>query len=222
MSVSAAILAVCCLAAVSAAEPTELIDSESRFLFNSTSDINVGVTPNTLLVSLGLGSILVMGALLVYLILTTGGEEELYSGYSTGTGYSGHSAGGQTSYSHARGAADTWSALSAIDWIALAQELYESADELRSRPCQQRLVCQLAAGVESSSSGAARAAGTALDYLSYLQLVRLPADVQQTVQQLGDAARSGRGVPADCELRYSSCSLSVRQFMDKITPAATS
>ncbi|KAF0310132.1 hypothetical protein FJT64_018823 [Amphibalanus amphitrite] len=184
MSVSAAILAVCCVAAVSAAEPTELIDSESRFLFGNTSQLSVSVNPGSVAVVAGVAAIALLTALLVYFVLS--GGEESYSGYSTGTGYSGHSAGGQTSYSHARGAADTWSALSAIDWIALAQELYESADELRSRPCQQRLVCQLAAGVESSSSGAARAAGTALDYLSYLQLVR-PAG-----RRAADGAAAGR------------------------------
>lgn len=220
MSVSTAILAVGCLAAVCGAEPAELLDNESRFLFQNTSQLSVSVSPASVLLALGVGAIALLAALLAYFLLS--GDEESYTGYATGTSYSGHSGGGQTGYGHSRGAADTWSMLKTIDWIAVAQELYESGDELRSRPCQQRLVCQLAAGARSSSSGAARAAGAALDYLSYLQLVRLPADMQHAVQQLGDAAHTGRSAPADCELRYSTCSLSVSKFMDMIAPAATS
>ena len=216
MSVTVAILTVCCLAAACSAEPTELKDVESRFLFGNTSQLSVSVDPTSVLLALGLGAIGLLTALLVFFLLSSGGEES-YSGSS----YSGHSGGGDTGYS-ARSSGDSWSLLSAVDWIALAEELYESADQLSSRPCQQRLVCQLAAGADTSSSGTARAAVSALDYLSYLQLLRLPAEVQQVVQEYGDAARSGRSAPADCELRYAACSLSVSKLMDKYAPAATS
>jgi len=221
MSFTAVILAAFCLAAACGAEPTELADVESRFLFqNSSDDLSVSVSPTSVLVAVGVGAIGLLTALLIFFLLSGGGEES-YTGHDSGSSYSGHSGGAETSYGHSRGAADTWSTLSAVDWIALAQELYESADELSSRPCQQRLVCQLAAGADTSSSSVARAASSALDYVSYLELLRLPADVQQTLQEYGAAARSGRSAPANCELRYSACSLSVGKLMDKYAPAAT-
>ena len=216
MSVTVAILTVCCLATACSAEPTELRDVESRFLFGNTSQLSVSVSPASLLAAAAVGLAGLLGALLLYFLLSSGGEES----YSISS-YSGHSGGGDTGYGSARSSVDNWSLLSAVDWIALAEELYESADQLSSRPCQQRLVCQLAAGADTSSSGTARAAVSALDYLSYLQLLRLPAEVQQMVQEYGDAARSGRSAPADCELRYAACSLSVSTLMDKYAPAAT-
>ena len=208
MRAVAVILVVVCLAAIGSAELTELDDVESRFLFlQNTSQLSVSVNPASVLLALAAGAVGLLGLMLLYFLLS--GGEESYSGYSSGSSYS----GGDSGYS--RSAANTWSTLSAVDWIALAEELYESADELGSQPCQQRLACQLAAGADSSGSGAARAAGSALDWLSYLQLLPLPADVQQTLQQVGDAARSGRSAPADCELHYPACPLSVTKLMDK-------
>ena len=218
MSFTAAILTVCCLVAACGAEPTELDDIESRFLFQNSST-SLSVSTGSLLAAVAVGGIGLLTVLLLYFLLSQGGEE---TGYSTGSSYSSHSGGDQTGYGHSRGAADTWSTLSAVDWIALAQELYESADQLSSRPCQQRLVCQLAASASTSGSGTARAAVSAIDYLSYLEVMKLPVDVKQVLQAYGDAAHSGRSAPADCELRYSTCSLSVRKLMDKYAPAATS
>ena len=216
MSFTAAILSVCCLVAACGAEPTELDDVESRFLFGgNTSQLSVSVDPASALVWVGIGTVGLLTALVLWYLLSQSGEE-----YYSGSSYSGHSGG--SSYGHSRGAADTWSTLSAVDWIALAQELYESADQLSSRPCQQRLVCQLAASASTSGSGTARAAVSAIDYLSYLEVMKLPADVKQVLQAYGDAAHSGRSAPADCELRYSTCSLSVSKLMDKYAPAATS
>ena len=221
MSFTATILTVCCLVVACGAEPTELDDIESRFLFGNTSGLSVSVNPASVLVAVAAGTVCLLTALLLWYLLSQGGEES-YTGYGTGSSYSSQSGGDQTGYGHSRGAADTWSTLSAVDWIALAQELYESADQLSSRPCQQRLVCQLAASASTSGSGTARAAVSAIDYLSYLEVMKLPADVKQVLQAYGDAAHSGRSAPADCELRYSTCSLSVSKLMDKYAPAATS
>ena len=221
MSITAATVVVCCLAAACGAQPTDLAAVEQRFLFENSSDSSLGIGTGTLLAGFGLLAFGLLGALLLYLLLS--GGEEAATGYATATGYSGHSGGDQTSYGHSRGAADTWSTLSAVDWIALAEELYESADELRSRPCQKRLVCQLMRSTDGWTSESARAAaGSALDYLPYLQLLRLPSAAQETLQEYGDAARSGRSAHTDCELLYSGCSLNINSLMDKYAPAASS
>jgi len=205
--VAAVTLGLAWLAAVAAADLTpgesDLTWSDGpdpRFFFlNNSTGSSLSVSVGSL-AAVALTGLLVVGLLVLLMMLLTllvGEEETGYSGSSGSSGYSGSSRDDVAE-------ASQWRSLAALDWIALAEELYESTAELGSGPCQRRLVCQLQ-----------RSAPAALDYLPYLQLLQLPEPLRQLVSSYSQAARASRSGEADCEQLFPECGFSVGRLVDK-------
>lgn len=188
---------------------TELVDdaASARFLYFNTSSTATSLTL--------LGALILLGVI-AYLVYVGGllsgssayNRNDFVNGYGNDPYYQGEYA---QQYRSAQTGYD-FNALNILQWISMAQEAYEKFD-VNDLECQKRLICEVMREPQFYGNFAKRAksgfqwAGTLAD------LVALPDDVRELVDEYLDASSRSES-QKECH-EYFQCPFSIKETISK-------
>lgn len=187
--------------------PTELESGGARFLGLNSS--------NTATVITLIGALILLGviAYLIYVGGTNlGGTGYGYGGYGYG-GYGGYNrndyeqAGQFAEQGYARSADGfDFNSLNVIQWISMLQDIYEKFD-YNDLECQKRLICEVMKEPTYYGS-AAQKFKTGFQYAKYLEVLSLPDDMRDLLDEYLDA-NSAAEMNKECN-EFFTCPFSIK------------
>jgi len=206
-----------CFAAANAAAVVEdpfqdsaLEEAEGRFLYFNTSNTASGITLLGALILLGVIAYLIWaGGLLAF---GGGGNQQSSGSY----GYNRNDYYAQDAYAadpHAQqpqyrsnNDAYEFNSFNIIQWISMLQDLYEKFD-YNDLECQKRLICEVMREPEYYGA-AAKKFKTGFQYAKYLEVLSLPDDMRELLDEYLDAnSRSESGKNCD---EFFKCPYSIK------------
>jgi hypothetical protein len=199
-------------AAVTVEEPfpdSALEEAEGRFLFFNTSNTASGITLLGALILLGVIAYLIWaGGLLAF----GGGQQNNQSyGYNRNDPYQYAAEGyadpnaAQPQFRSNNDAYD-FNSFNIIQWISMLQDLYEKFD-YNDLECQKRLICEVMREPEYYGA-AAKKFKTGFQYAKYLEVLSLPDDMRELLDEYLDAnSRSESGKSCD---EFFKCPYSIK------------
>jgi len=180
-------------------------NSEGRFLFpNFTS----GLLPvNSTILAWALIAAAIAGAIAVILYYLYLESQSSYGGYG-GYGYgSSGGYGGYQGYQQARSADGfDFNSLNVIQWISMLQDIYEKFD-YNDLECQKRLICEVMKEPTYYGS-AAQKFKTGFQYAKYLEVLSLPDDMRDLLDEYLDA-NSAAEMNKECN-EFFTCPFSIK------------
>jgi len=198
-------LTLLAMVAYVSADDFDLAEAEADprlFFVNFTSSL---VTVNTTLLAYGLIFLAVLGAAAValyYLYL----ESQSSSSYGQSYGSNAYS----QSYNYAR-SSDSYdfNGLNIIQWITMLQDVYEKFD-YNDLDCQKRLICEVMKEPEVYGN-MAKKFKSGFQYANYLELLSLPDDMRELLDEYLDANSRAEQQKA-CE-EFFQCPYSIKDSM---------
>jgi hypothetical protein len=189
---------------------TELVDdaASARFLYFNTSSTATSLTLLGALILLGVIAYLVYVGGLLSGSSAYNRNDFVNGGYGNDPYYQGEYA---QQYRSAQSGYD-FNALNILQWISMAQEAYEKFD-VNDLECQKRLICEVMREPQFYGDFAKRAksgfqwAGTLAD------LVALPDDVRELVDEYLDASSRSES-QKECH-EYFQCPFSIKETISK-------
>jgi len=174
------------------------------FIANFTSSL---IQVNATILAYALIAVAVVGAVLVGLsflfVETAGTSESAYGSYG-----SNQYAYGQYARSANNGFLD---GLNIVSWISMLQEVYEKFD-YNDLDCQKRLICEVMK--EPGFYGAvAQKFKTGFQYAKYLEILDLPDDMRELLDEYMDA-NSRADQQKSCE-EFFTCPYSIKDSMKR-------
>ncbi|XP_023319975.1 uncharacterized protein LOC111695054 isoform X2 [Eurytemora carolleeae] len=173
------------LMGVSAAEEfvnSDLTEGEGRFLYFNSSSTATSLTL--------LGAIILLGV--IFYLVYVGGL--LSPAASSGYAYNRNDYYNQyDQYNHARSASDGYdfNGLNVLQWISMLQEVYEKFD-YNDLECQKKLICEVMQ--EKEQFGAvARNMKTGFEFAKYLEVLNMPDDFREILDEYMDASERSTG-----------------------------
>jgi len=178
-------------------DETHLTEGEGRFLYFNTSSTATSLTL--------LGALILVGVIF-YLVYAGGLLEPLRR---SGTEYNRNDYYNQyDQYNHARSASDGYdfNGLNVIQWISMLQEVYEKFD-YNDIDCQKRLICEVMQDTDYFE-GVSRKLKTGFQFAKYLEVLNLPDDFREILDEYIDAserslAHKGCGEVFECPFSLS-------------------
>jgi hypothetical protein len=167
--------------AFAAEDDTQLMQEEARFIFFNTSSTATGITI--------IGALILL-AVIAYLIyvggVTLGAGQQQSSGYGYGYNRNGEFDGAEA-YPQYRSADSGYefNNLNVIQWISMLQDLYEKFD-YNDLECQKKLICEVMKEPEYYGT-AARKFKQGFQYAKYLEVLSLPDDMRELLDEYLDA-----------------------------------
>jgi len=204
-----AIFTLLALAAVARADDLSLYEDEAAdprlFFVNFTSSL---VQVNATILAYGLIFLAIVGAgavALYYLYL-----ESQNSGSSYGSSYGSYN---NYNYNYARSANDgyDYNGLNIIQWISMLQDLYEKFD-YNDLDCQKRLICEVMREPEYFG-GMAKKFKNGFQYAKYLEVLSLPDDMRELLDEYLDA-NSRADQQKECA-EFFQCPYSIRESVKR-------
>jgi hypothetical protein len=161
-------------------------EDQARFLYFNTSSTATSLTL--------LGALILLGVI-AYLV---------YAGGLLGSsgGYNRNSYAEQEYYDpnaqyqqyRSNDAESTFNGLNIIKWISMLNEVYEKFD-MNDLDCQKKLICEITSEPEYYGS-AARSFKTGLQYARYLEVLNLPDELRELLDEYMDAEQT-----QECEFK---------------------
>jgi len=178
-----AIFTLLALAAVARADDLSLYDDSEAdprlFFVNFTSSL---VQVNATILAYGLIFLAIVGAAAVALYYLYLESQSSSSGYgSYGSSYQNYN------YNYARSNNDAYGyqGMNIIQWISMLQDIYEKFD-YNDLDCQKRLICEVMREPEYFG-GMAKKFKNGFQYAKYLEVLSLPDDMRELLDEYLDA-----------------------------------
>jgi len=184
-------------------EDYALENGDARFIYlNSTST----ATSLTLL-----GALILLGV--IFYLVYAGGlfgassagnrNDQYYTnqGYDDGQYYTGRSAGSSIDFSN----------LNVIQWISMMQEIYEKFD-YNDIECQKRLICEVMQSPEYFGEASDKMR-TGFEYARFLEVLSMPDDFREILDEYIDASERAVGVKTCRE--YFDCPYSLKDSVKR-------
>lgn len=168
-------------------ELSELEADPRLFFVNFTSSL---IQVNTTILAYGLIALAIAAGVAIALYyLYVESTSNSSSGYGYGQGY-GQNYGYQQ---YARSASDGYdfNGLNVLQWISMLQEVYEKFD-YNDLECQKKLICEVMQ--EKEQFGAvARNMKTGFEFAKYLEVLNMPDDFREILDEYMDASERSTG-----------------------------
>jgi len=177
----ALILAFCVGAAMAFEDSVELEENEARFLYFNSSSTATSLTL--------LGALILLGV--IFYLVYVGG---LLSPASNSYAYNRNDYYSQYDQynNQARSASDSsFSGLNVIQWISMLQEVYEKFD-YNDIECQKRLICEVMQEPQYFGN-ASKKMKTGFQFAKYLEVMNLPDDFREILDEYLDASERSVG-----------------------------
>jgi len=185
-------------------------DSQGRFLYFNTSSTATSLTL--------LGALILLGVI-AYLVYAGGLLTGSSSGYNRNDYYQGNDPYGQGYYDQAQYRSNNDAGeFNLLNAIYMMQELYEKFD-YNDIDCQKKLICEVLREPEYFGAVAQKAKTGFQWGETIANVITLPDDVSQLVDEYMDASRTS-DAPKECA-EYFSCPFSIREVLQKHLPHNT-
>jgi len=172
------------------------------FIANFTSSL---IQVNATILAYGLIAVAIIGAVLVaisFLFLETANASD--SSYGYGSSYN--------SYQYARSAQHGFfEGMNIVQWISMLQDVYEKFD-YNDLDCQKRLICEVMREPEYYGT-VAQKFKTGFQYAKYLEVLDLPDDMRELLDEYMDA-NSRADQQKTCE-EFFTCPYSIKDSMKR-------
>ncbi|CAL4115126.1 unnamed protein product [Meganyctiphanes norvegica] len=188
-----------------------MVDSqESRqFFFTNATSVTIGT--NSLI--FGLAAALGLAALAALAYFYTAGDDSGYSGSSGG--YSGSSSGYSSRNAKFNPYGINWESLSILDWITMGQEAWDKFDPTNLE-CQKRLICEIHQD-KNKVGGPVNTMVEMFGYLHYAEILSLPDELKNVLEEYMDASEKGRTIQKDCGEVFTACDFSMNGILSKFS-----
>merc|ERR1712173_462235 len=191
------------LASAASAQEYDLEESEARFLYFNSSSTATSLTL--------LGAVILLGVI-GYLVYSGGllGGASAYNRYDPYAQDQYYQQEAQYQY-RSNNDAYGYQGMNIIQWISMLQDVYEKFD-YNDLDCQKRLICEVMKE-PSFYGGIAQKFKTGFQYAKYLEILDLPDDMREPLDEYMDAnARSDQ--QKSCE-DFFECDYSIHDSMKR-------